>query len=146
MSLQQQRLTRKVPSKLLGQLNNLALELAKLHGVTLDYSHESIRNIEKILEAIHEGFRNTGNIDGLQGIAVECAAYIVETIVKNTGTGTWYRDDSEFGKDSFPLRWKAGQVLYPFFWCQKRIFDGKSDDVWEKYDLLVRSRLETKNE
>lgn len=136
------QLTEKVPNELLEKLFNLAVRLGNLHDIKLDFTHKSIKDIEKILIKIHEEYRREGNQEGIRGIALECAAYIVETIKKNTGTGEWFRNDSEFGRDSFPFKWKDGIVLYPYSWCQKRIFDGSGEDIWSKYNVFVLMKLE----
>lgn len=119
-------------------------ELSEINNVVLDYSHDSIHGVEKILSLMHENYKKTKNKDGLRGISLACAAYIVETIKKNTGKGTWYRNDSHFGEDSFPFEWSDGNVIYPLAWCEKRLFDGESDDVWYKYESIILGKVEDK--
>jgi hypothetical protein len=104
--------------------------------IKLDYSPQSIRDIENVLSGIHDAYLKSGDNTGLNGIALEFAAYIVEVIKRNYGPVKWDRDGSEFGLDSFPLLWR-GRLLFPYAWCQKRIFDGPDDNVWIKFKLLV---------
>jgi hypothetical protein len=104
--------------------------------VKLDFSPQSIRDIENVLSGIHDEYLNSGDDTGLNGIALEFAAYIVEVMKRNYGPVKWDRDGSEFGLDSFPLLWR-GRLLFPYAWCQKRIFDGPDDNVWIKFKLLV---------
>lgn len=137
MSLNDHKLTNLVSAELFETARETIRQLAEINDVVLDYSNESIQNIEKILTLMHEDYRKTKNMEGLNGIILACAAYIVETIKKNTGVGSWYCDDSEFGKDTFPFEWKEGKVIYPVSWCEKRIFDGKGDDVWFKYKAII---------
>jgi hypothetical protein len=40
------------------------------------------------------------------------------------------------GKDSFPL-FLDSQVIFPYAWCLKRIYDGAGDNIWTKYKTLV---------
>ncbi len=105
-------------------------------SIKLDYSPQSIRDVENVLSGIHDGYLKSGDDTGLNGIALEFAAYIVEVIRRNYGPVKWDRDGSEFGPDSFPLSWR-GKFLFPYAWCQKRIFDGPGDNVWIKFKQLV---------
>ncbi len=75
-------------------------------------------------------------MEGLNGIALEFAAYIVKTIRTNTKKGKWHRDHADFGKDTFPFEWN-GQTIFPYGCCQKRIFDGEGDDLVFKYQVLI---------
>jgi len=126
-----------ISKEFMDSANNTLENLATNNRLRLDYSHESLQEIEKLLSLMHNDFKETGNAEGLHGIALACAAYIVQTIQKNTGEGTWYKDDSQFGEDVFPLEWKKRNILYPLAWCEKRIFDGEGDNVWSKYQTLV---------
>jgi hypothetical protein len=102
----------------------------------LDYTPESVRTVERALGALHEEFARSGSDDGFSGIALEFAAYIVEVVDRNFGPVEWERDDAEFGVDAFPMRWRGG-TIYPYAWCEKRLFNGTADDVWAKFSALV---------
>jgi len=119
------------------QLTGLALRVAKEHyGVTLDFSHQSVREVERILGEIHNDYKRTKNEEGLRGLAAEFGAYIITVIEKNTERGVWEADHSTIGPRTFPFHWK-GTTIFPFGWCLKRIFDGDSDNVWVKYEAFV---------
>ncbi len=122
--------------KLKSELNDNALEIAKGFGVQLDYSHESIGHVERMLGEVHKGYKETKDEEGLVGIALSFAAYIISVIERNSEPGVWQRDHPTVGEDSFPFTWREG-TLFPYAWCMKRIFDGKGDDVWVKYKTLV---------
>jgi hypothetical protein len=107
----------------------------------LDYSVESVRQVERILAEIHNDYRKTHSDDGLNGIALEFAAYIVSIIQRHFGPAIWERDCPSFGEDAFPLHWR-GSSIYPYSWCQKRIFDGPADDVWFKFQTIVLGRTQ----
>lgn len=107
-------------------------------GTRLDYSIESIKEVERILGAMHEDYKRTGSDDGMNGIALEFAAYIATVIDRHFGPAQWERDDPTFGPDAFPLVWR-GSSLFIYAWCQKRIFDGPGDDVWAKFHCCVLS-------
>jgi hypothetical protein len=108
-------------------------------GIRLDYSVDSVHHIDEILGALHKEFRRTKDDDGLNGVALEFAAYLVKVIEKNVARGRWNRDHPLFGPDTFPYEWQGGE-LFPYSWCQKRIFDGPGDDVWAKFHTLVLSK------
>jgi hypothetical protein len=118
------------------ELDDLALQVGEAMGVTLDHSPKSVKKVEKVLGKLHKQYRRTGKDDGMNGVALEFAAYIVKVIESNFEKGDLSRDHPELGKDTFPYRWK-GKELFPYAWCQKRIFDGPGDDVWAKFKTLV---------
>ena len=137
-----------VTPELQNRLVKIALQIAGDFHIKLDYSHNSIKQVEKILGKVHIEYAKTKNEDGLNGIAVGLAAYIVATIVKNTKEGRWYIDHVNFGEKSFPFYWREA-ILFPCGWCQKRIFDGEGDNIWSKYNIctmdeLVNSTTDTK--
>ena len=118
-------------------LCGLAEMIARDHyATTLDFSVNSICDVEMILGKIHEYYAEEHNDDGLHGIALEFAAYIVTVIQKHFGPAEWKRDCKIMGKDSFPLYWRDSK-LYPYGWCIKRIFDGPGDSVLSKFKTLV---------
>ena len=92
---------------------------------------------------MHKDYKKSKDDSGIRGIALEFAAYIVEVIDRNYGPVDWQRDDSNFGIDTFPLYWRSA-TLFPFAWCQKRIFDGPADNVWSKFSVLVIKENENK--
>ena len=118
------------------EMSGLAVQIANGFGIELDYSVESIRQVEKILGDIHKEYKKTKDEEGLNGIALEFAAYIVKVIEKNIGPVRWERDHPEVGADSFPLYLGDG-AIFPFGWCSKRIYDGSGDNVWSKFNYLV---------
>ena len=90
---------------------------------------------------MHYEYKKTKDEKGLNGIALEFAAYIVEVIRRNSDEkGMWYRDHAIFGEKSFPFNWK-GEALFPYSWCKKRIFDGEADDVYFKYKSIVLPKM-----
>lgn len=131
-----------VPEELHQKLLNLAIKVADGFDIKLDYSHKSIKDVENVLGELHADYKKTRNNQGVNGIAIEFAAYIIEVIRRHCeDKGVWYTDDSHFGEKSFPFVWR-GSTLFPYGWCQKRIFDGKADDVYFKYQALVLPKLD----
>ncbi len=73
-------------------------------NIHLDYSVESIKQVEHILGKIHDEYKSTKSEEGLQGIAFEFAACIVKVIEQNFGNAKWERDHSSIGEHTFPLQ------------------------------------------
>ena len=128
------------PAVLRDKLAAFAVDIAAADEVRLDYSPRSIRKVEKILGKVHAGFKKSGDEDGLNGVAFNFAAYIIKVIESNYTAGVWARDHPQLGEETFPYNWQ-GQTLFPVAWCQKRIFDGKADNVWKKFKTLVLKNI-----
>ncbi|HEX6126529.1 MAG TPA: hypothetical protein VFZ23_14240 [Pyrinomonadaceae bacterium] len=125
--------------KLKEKMCGLAEEMARASGrIKLDYSHESIRHVEAILAAAHDGYIRSGSENGLQGEAFAFASYIVRVVELNMqGSVRWEVDHPRMGEASFPLYLDDNEVVFPVAWCQKRIFDGPADNIWNKYQYFV---------
>jgi hypothetical protein len=116
------------------------LELAKENGVTLDFSDDSIKEVEKLLAECHREYKKAKSDEGFHGLALMFGAYIGEVIRRKGFGGTWARNHPDVGEDSFPFHWR-GADLFLYGWCVKRIFDGKGDNVIFKYKALVLDKL-----
>ncbi len=118
-------------------MSALALRIgSEVYGIELDYSTDSIKNVEKILGNLHKEYKKTRNDEGFTGIALEFGAYIVKVIEKNVGPVRWERDHPEFGEASFPL-YIGESTIFPMNWCTKRLYDGPGDDIWSKYCYII---------
>lgn len=113
-----------------------ALQLGKLYEVDLDFTDSSISQVEYILSDINTIYKETNNDDGLSGIAYILGLYIIEVIDRNHGQGRIERDHPDLGENTYPFYWN-NSVIFPVAWCQKRIFEGDSDNVDLKYKILV---------
>ncbi len=122
-------------------LTDLALKLAKYYKIDLDFSVSSIEKVEEILSKISEDYQKTKNEEGIKGMALEMAAYTITVIEKNITVGKWERDSKEFGKDAFPYDLGDGNIIFPYAWSLKRIYDGEGDNVWSKFQTLVINKL-----
>jgi hypothetical protein len=124
------------------ELTELALQIAnENYSIKLDFSHDSIQQVEDILTDIHEQYEKTGNTEGLNGIALEFGFYLAATIQKNTGSGHLERDHPDIGESVFPFYWND-KTIFTYGWFEKRIFDGPGDDVVSKYRVLVLDELD----
>lgn len=119
------------------ELIELSLKVGEHYGFKFDFSIDSVKQVENILRQISSEYKRNQQTEGLDGLALELAAYIIAVIEKNITVGTWQRDSAEFGKDVFPYDLGEGNIIYPYQWCQKRIYDGESENVWTKFEALV---------
>jgi len=95
-----------IPEDLYQKLLGLAIQIADTFKIKLDYSNDSIKNVEKILAKLHADYLKTKRTEGLTGVTIEFAAYIIEVIRRNSDDkGIWYKDHNHFGEDSFPFVW-----------------------------------------
>lgn len=127
--------------KLHKELTDLAIQIAhESYSINLDFTHASIKKVEKILSDVHRHYLKTGETDGLNGIAMEFGCYISATIQNSTGSGILEKDHPEIGENTFPFSWNE-TTIFPYGWCKKRIFDGPGDNVESKYRILVLSKI-----
>ena len=131
----------KDPEHLKDDLAALAERVARdAFAVTLDYSVDSVREVERILGRLHDDYRRTRDDRGLHGAALEFAAYLIEVIeLHHPPAGAWTRDHPSLGPEIFPYAWRDAEI-FPYAWCAKRIFDGPGDDVWAKFQAVVLSK------
>ncbi len=119
-----------------------ALEIGQIFELNLDFTDNSIKDVEKILAEIHNEYIMTKNDEGLNGVAIQFGFYIMETIERNHGKAWFERNHKDFGENSFPFYWNE-MTLFPIGWCQKRIFEGPDDNVWAKYEIaVIENRIE----
>jgi hypothetical protein len=119
------------------ELTQLALQIAwESYNRKLDFTHESIQDVEFILADFHRHYARTRSEEGMNGVALEFGAYIATTIQHQLGEGVLERDHPEVGEAAFPFSYSGG-TIFPYGWCAKRIFDGDGDNVWTKYRVLV---------
>ena len=130
-------------NELQNKMTIYAIDIANAYNIKLDYSNHSIKNVEKILSQIHYEYVRSKNDEGLNGVALEFAFYIITVIEKNFEKGNVERNHKDFGENTFPFQWR-GKIIFPYAWCQKRIFEGEADNVWAKYKTLVLDEKDTR--
>ncbi len=110
-------------------------DAASGNHITLDYSPESIKSVDQILEKLHEQYVTAPSTIAVRGLAASYGAYIGEVIRRSEPNVHWERDDPQFGEKIYPLIWNTANV-YPMAWCQKQIENGEDDRVWMKYKIF----------
>ena len=61
-------------------LTVLAIEISKNFNIDLDFSNQSIKLVDEILDKLHKQYKKDNIDEGLQGVALEFSAYIITTI------------------------------------------------------------------
>ena len=117
-----------------------AVQRAKTEfGVSLDYSTDSLAELERVLEQLHQ--RNATNAFDQQALGRESqlwGAYIGGVFKKLT-PAEWKRDSKAAGEDSFPLTFRNGSEFFPCGWVWKRLQNGKEDNVMFKFYVSIKS-------
>ena len=126
----------------MGEMAEEAVSLATdCYQIKLDYSDDSIADIENILSQLHDEYTKTGNEEGLYGLAIMCGAYIGEVAQRNHQVGRWEKDHPTIGEMTFPFYLEDDSCIFPVGWCQKRILDGADDNVVPKYRICVIEQM-----
>ncbi|MCG6920830.1 MAG: hypothetical protein LJF15_07075 [Acidobacteria bacterium] len=115
-----------------------AIETAKAeHDVTLDYSSQSVEQVEAILARIYDEQAGAPiPLDREKDEAWRWGAYVGEVIRRTSpGGGHWEIDHEAAGPRSFPVR-LAERDSFPITWCRKRLRNGPEDNVWHKFQIL----------
>ena len=119
------------------ELADAAVRLAAEQHVALDYSVESVEQVERLLGALHDRHAKAPlPLQERRDLAVRYGEYIGE-VIRRKWSGQWSRDHAVGGEGSFPIRWRTHDS-FPIGWCFKRILNGPEDNVWYKLQVLSR--------
>lgn len=123
-----------------GHMQNKADEAVRLaddlYEIELDYSEESIKDVEQILALSHE--RYLQNPNAKRDITPAARSYLwgayVGEVIKSVKKGEW-KIDPETEAITLQLTEDPQQPEFmPMKWCYLRITEGKpQDNVWLKY-------------
>jgi hypothetical protein len=105
--------------------------------IDLDYSVNSIKEVEEILGRLHEQYAKDPSSVSAKGLGSAYGAYVGEVIRRSDPSARWEPDDNVGGEKSYPIIWGPGAGhSYPMAWCYHRIVNGPEDNVWVKYQVL----------
>jgi hypothetical protein len=124
---------------------------ANEHQIKLDYSANSIAEIDTILERLYCRHRNEPIQEKeLSRIVLTWGAYVGTTLIKHHG-GDWHVDSVTAGVNTYPILFmktngssehaktsKLAEAI-PVIWCLKRIRHGKSESVAAKFEKATTS-------
>jgi hypothetical protein len=117
-----------------------AVELAKNQfGIKLDWSDDSIENVEKALVKMHVSYTATTprpTQEQVMSFAKGFGSYVGEVYRRNHG-GEWGM--VSLNGQKFPgLRTKAGTNFWPWGRVANRITDGDENNVFDYYRVLLQ--------
>ena len=104
--------------------------------MTLDWSDASIQQIESVMDRFHrEAAGAKPAPEKVISFAKLFGSYIGEVYRKNHGA-TWGL--VEMDGQSFPgLKAHSGQIFWPWGRAQNRLVNGREDNVWHYYQMLI---------
>jgi hypothetical protein len=114
-----------------------AVDAASKQGVKLDYSLDSLADLEMVLAQLNDRYAESGNDAGVCETALQYAAYIVTVLEKHYGKGAWADEDANHAESSYAFVLQ-GVTIFPVGWCLKRILDGPSEDITTKLRVCTR--------
>ena len=110
------------------------------YSIELDYSSDSIEDVERILDTIHRQHVQDPIDDAeLTRLKLKWGGYIGE-VIKRLRKAEWQLDSKIGGPGSLPVVYEKSGESFPVMWCLKRIVNGSEDNVWDKFNLLVVNR------
>jgi hypothetical protein len=104
-------------------------------GMGLDWSDESIRQVEQIAVALHENYKKSRpTAEQLAHFYKMLGSYIGEVFRKNH-QAEWGWITLE-GKRFPGMQHKASSLFWPWGKAQNRIINGPEDNLWRYYQYL----------
>jgi len=113
------------------------------HGISLDYSEDSLEQVETILAAIYDAipkgafakvFKRRPSEAEIQQMAVVWGAYVGEVIRRRWG-GEWTLETPVHPEPVLTLRVIENNIFPPAR-VYKRLTNGPEDNVWHYYQVL----------
>jgi hypothetical protein len=124
----------------MASLSDQAVERAKSgYGVKLDYSADSVKEVEKILAMKYDMTHSYPvTEEQISDAAHIWGAYIGE-VIKRQHPAHWERDSSVGGKGALPIVFNdTGEQSFPCAWVYHRLKNGEEDDVWVKFRFVTQ--------
>jgi hypothetical protein len=107
----------------------------KFDGITLDYSIDSIKNVDAVLGQVHDSYVKNPDSVQVEGVAAEYGAYVGEVIRRHEPGTYWTKDSKTMGQKIYPLH-RGSSETYPIAWCAHKVINGDEDNIWTKYTVL----------
>ncbi len=104
--------------------------------VVLDWSEESVRQVEQMLGRLHDEMGNARPPEeAVWTFAKAFGSYVGEVLRRHHG-GEWGM--VSMGDESFPgIRQPKGGLCWPWSRAHKRLVNGAEDNVWHYYTAIV---------
>jgi hypothetical protein len=109
------------------------------YGVNLDYSADSVKEVEKILATKYELQKTHPMTETEIADAADLWGAYIGEVVKRVHPAHWVRDSDVAGKGAFPIVYedKSGES-YPCTWVYHRLKNGEEDNVWVKFHVFTQ--------
>lgn len=114
----------------------LAVQDAKFFNYKLDYSNNSIKNVDTILIRFRKIYSKTDNKAELENLALVFGLYVIAVFERNYGPGYLQRRLTGHNEDSFPY-YRKGELIFPCIWCLNKLFDDNAEDIWIQYNSFI---------
>lgn len=119
------------------KISQEAVAIAKQqYQIELDYSLDSIQQVESILGRLSERYEAEGSLDQLDHWALVFDAYIVMCLEKSDIQGKILDVVTPEATVEFSYMIEERWQLNVYQWCYNRIVYGDGDNVWAKYDYV----------
>lgn len=125
--------------------SNDSVKYFKDHGVKLNYSIESLKQIDNYFDRhLFKYIPKEGEeIDKeTQGTLFSLACYLGETILMNVPGSRWQIDENENALQKIAVILSENNVVWPFDKIAKRFFNGAEDGIYVYGYFLVKDYLE----
>ena len=104
-------------------------------GIVLDWSDESLRDVEQIAVALHENYKKSRPTpEQIEPFYCMLGSYIGEIFRRNReAEWGWVTLD---GKRFPGMQHRTGNLFWPWGKAQSRIVNGSADNLWHYYQYL----------
>jgi len=102
-------------------------------GYNLDYSEESLKDIDDILLSKYEIYKS-GEFDFCNTILLIYGLYIIKVIENNYECGVMSVDVVD---GDLKYKWRNIE-MFPYSWCINRVKNGETDSVFLKYQVSTQ--------
>lgn len=118
----------------------LAVQYAKNFNLKLNYSVESIKYVDKILNSLSKKNLDDNKKEELQNISLIFGLYVIEVFEQNIGNGFLERKLIALENDSFPY-YTNGKLVFPCIWCLNRVFIKDSEEIWVLFNQTTNTEI-----
>jgi hypothetical protein len=109
------------------------------YGVTLDYSPNSIKEVEKLLAAKYELQKTHPMTEKELADAADLWGAYIGEVIKRIRPAHWARDSEIAGKGALPIVYEDNSgESYPCAWVYHRLKNGEEDNVWIKFHYFTQ--------
>jgi len=114
------------------------------NGMKLDYSLESLKSVDVILDALHKEYKALGSTkspeveQGYQGYAEMLGCYMLAVVDKNKVPGKLTIVNDQYGS-GIGFTFVSGVFCDFVSWCRKAISNGPDDAILPKYQHFSKS-------